>query len=69
MSIWAFLVVEDGNMHRSNSWFDMHICIWVGGILSNLHLVAIPMFERHTTKNIFNLIAHFLDMLSSMTTI
>ncbi len=45
----------------------IHIC--VGGVLSNLNLVAIPMFERHTVENIFNLIAHFLDVLSGATTI
>ncbi len=59
-----FLVTEDGNTHHSNSFFDMRIRIYVDDILSNLHLVAIPMFERHIAKNIFNLIACFLDALS-----
>ncbi|CAK9860155.1 unnamed protein product [Sphagnum jensenii] len=60
-SIWAFSVVEDGNTHHSNSFFEMRIC--VNGVLSNLHLVAIPMSKRHTFENIFNLIARFLDAL------
>jgi hypothetical protein len=47
----------------------MHINICVSGILSNLHLVAIPMFEWQTAKNIFNLIAYFLDALNDTTTI
>ncbi|CAM6010656.1 unnamed protein product [Sphagnum balticum] len=51
-------------MHRSSSFFDMRIRIYVNNVLSNLHLVAIPMFQRHTVENIFNLIAHFLDALS-----
>jgi hypothetical protein len=67
--IWAFSVVEDGKMHRNNSFFDMHIHICVDGVLSNLHLVTIPMFERHSIKNIFNLIACFLDAFSGVTTI
>jgi hypothetical protein len=47
----------------------MRICICVNDILSNLHLVAIPMFERHITKNIFNLIVRFLDALNNATMI
>jgi len=47
----------------------MHIRICVNGILSNLHLVAIPMFERHTAENIFNLIVRFLDALNGTTMI
>jgi hypothetical protein len=31
--------------------------------LNNIHLVAIPMFERHTALNIFLMIAKFLDAL------
>jgi hypothetical protein len=69
ISIWAFSIVGDGNTHRSSSFFDMHINICVSGILSNLHLVAIPMFEWHTAKNIFNLIARFLDALNNTMTI
>jgi hypothetical protein len=47
----------------------MRIYICVNGILSNLHLVAIPMFERHTAENIFNLIVRFLDALNGATMI
>ncbi|CAK9198834.1 unnamed protein product [Sphagnum troendelagicum] len=69
LSVWAFLVVGDGNTHHSSSFFDMHICICVNDVLSNLHLVAIPMFKRHTVENIFNMIARFLDALSGATMI
>jgi len=44
-SVWAFLIVGDGSTHRNSSFFDMRICIRVNDILSNMHLVAIPMFE------------------------
>ncbi|CAK9190172.1 unnamed protein product [Sphagnum troendelagicum] len=47
----------------------MRIRIYISDILSNLHLLAIPMFERHIVENIFNLIAYFLDALSGVTTI
>jgi hypothetical protein len=67
--VWAFSIAGDGNTHRNSSFFDLRICICVNGILSNLHLVAIPMFERHNAKNIFNLIVRFLDALNSATMI
>jgi hypothetical protein len=65
----AFLVIEDGSMHRSNSFFDMRIYVCEGSILSNLHLVTIPMFEQHIAENIFNLIVDFLDVLNDTTII
>jgi hypothetical protein len=65
----AFSVAEDGNTHHNSLFFDMHICICVSGILSNPHVVAIPMFERHIAENIFNLIVCFLDALSGAMTI
>jgi hypothetical protein len=68
-SVWAFSIAGDGSTHRNSSFFDMRIRICVNGILSNLHLVAIPMFERHTAENIFNLIVRFLDALNGTTTI
>ncbi|CAK9250170.1 unnamed protein product [Sphagnum jensenii] len=68
-SVWAFLIAGDGNTHRNSSFFDMRIYICVNGILSNLHLVAIPMFKRHIAENIFNLIVRFLDALNDATMI
>ncbi|CAM6031650.1 unnamed protein product [Sphagnum compactum] len=68
-SVWAFSIAGDGSTHRNSSFFDMRIRICVNGILSNLHLVAIPMFERHTAENIFNLIVRFLDALNGTITI
>ncbi len=68
-SVRAFSIVGDGSMHRNNLFFEMRICICVNNILSNLHLVAIPMFERHTAENIFNLIVHFLNALNGATMI
>lgn len=37
--------------------------VYYHGELVNLHLITIPMFERHSAKNIFNLIAKFMDVL------
>jgi hypothetical protein len=34
------------------------------GVLFNLRLVAIPMFERHSAMNMFNMLVKFLDALN-----
>jgi hypothetical protein len=62
-SIWAMLLVGDGSAHRGQSFFDLRVRVCYRGELVNLHLVAMPMFERHSAVNIFNLIAKFMDML------
>jgi hypothetical protein len=63
-SIWAFSLAGDGSTHRGDSFFDMRIRVCAKGKLTNLHLVAIPMFERHTAENTFKLIEKFLDALA-----
>jgi hypothetical protein len=62
-SIWAMLLVGDGSVHRGQSFFDLRVRVCYRGELVNLHLVAMPMFERHSAVNIFNLIAKFMDVL------
>ncbi len=62
-SVWAMLLAGDGSTHRGHSFFDLRIRIYFHGQLLNLHLVAIPMFDRHTTGNIFNMLVKFLDAM------
>jgi hypothetical protein len=60
-SVWAMSLAGDGSAHRGHSFFDLRVCVSYHGELVNLHLVVIPMFERHSNVNIFNLIAKFMD--------
>ncbi|KAH8955409.1 hypothetical protein BDL97_08G136500 [Sphagnum fallax] len=55
-TVWAFSLACDGNTHRGQHILDVRIRICFRGVLLNLHLAAIPMFERHTTFNTFNLL-------------
>jgi len=57
------LLVDDGNTQRDQSFFDMRLCVCYFSNLVNLHLVAMPMFERHTMFNVFNMISNFMDAL------
>jgi len=59
----AMSLAGDGSTHRGQSFFDLRVCICFCGRLLNLHLVAIPMFDRHTAGNIFNMMVKFLDAL------
>ncbi|XP_078473017.1 uncharacterized protein LOC144734619 [Lampetra planeri] len=62
-SVWAFSLAGDGSTHRGQSFFDLRTRVCYRGFLVNLHLVAIPMFERHTAQNIFRMLVKFLDAL------
>jgi hexokinase len=57
------LLIDDGSTHHKQSFFDLRMRVCYSGELVNLHLVAISMFECHSAKNIFNLIAKFMDAL------
>jgi hypothetical protein len=61
--VWAFSLAGDGSTHRGQLFFDLRMRICLKGKLLNLHLVAIPMFDRHTALNIFNMFVKFLDAL------
>jgi hypothetical protein len=62
-SIWAMSLAGDRSAHCGQLFFDMRVRVCYRGELVNLHLVAMPMFERHSVVNIFNVIAKFMDVL------
>jgi hypothetical protein len=62
-SVRDMSLAGDGSTHRGQSFFDLRVRVCHRGELVNLHLFAIPMFERHSAHNIFNLITKFMDAL------
>ncbi len=62
-SIWALSLAGNGSTHRSQHFFDLRLRMCYCGVLLNLHLVAIPQFDRHTALNTFNMLVKFLDAL------
>ena len=52
-------------MHYGMSYFDNRIRFHRDGILYNVHVLAIPMFEQHSGENMSNLISNFLDIVCS----
>jgi len=65
-SVWAFSLSADGSTHLGQPFFDKRIRICYQGALLNLHLVALPSFERHTSENLYDMIVKFLDALYPM---
>jgi len=58
-------LANDGSTHHGQSFLDLRVRICFCGRLLNLHLVAIPMFDRHMAGNIFNMLVKFFDALYS----
>jgi len=62
-SVWEISLAGDNNTHHGQSFFDLHMCACYCGDLTNLHLVIVPMFERHTAENMFNMVIKFFDAI------
>ena len=61
--VWAFSIAFDGGNKSNQSYVDVHICFCLDCQVYNLHLIALPIHERHTGLNMYNLIKKFLDAL------
>ena len=59
--VWAFSLAGDVSTHRGQSFFDLRLRLYWHGWLLNLHLVTLPMFDRHTAKNMFNMIDKLME--------
>ena len=61
--VWAFSIAFDGGNKCNQSYVDVCIRFCLDYQLYNLHLIALPIHERHTGLNMYNLIKKFLDAL------
>ena len=62
-SCWVFSLANHASTHFGKSYFDNRIRIHINGKLYNFHALAVPMFEQHTSENMFNLVCRFLNVL------
>ena len=62
-SCWTFSLAMDMSTHMSTSYLDIQICLFIGGKIENLHLLAIPMFSSHAAEQIFVHAEKVLDVL------
>ena len=61
--VWSFSLAGDVSTHRGHSFFDLRMSLYLKGRLLNLKQVALPMFDRHTAENMFNMVAKLMDAL------
>jgi hypothetical protein len=61
---WALLMGLDGGNKSDTSYLDVRIRVCIQKRLYNLHVIAIPMRERHTGENIFNPLSTTLNNLA-----
>src|SRR5216110_376827 len=64
--MWAFSLASDASTHHGRSYLANHISIHVDGMLYNLHLIAIPMYEHRIGENMFILIGVGSDGTNSI---
>ena len=62
-SAWTFSIAMDMSTHMSTSYLDIRIRLFTGGAVHNFHLLAIPMFSRHTGEEIFLHAVKALDVI------
>lgn len=63
--VWAFSVALDGSTHQGFSYLDIRVRFHWKGELLNFHLMALPLYERHTGDNMFEVLKRFLDAVFS----
>lgn len=61
--VWAFSIAFDGGNKSNQSYLDVRIRFCLDAKIHNLHLVALPMHERHTGLYMFELLSSFLDSI------
>ena len=62
-SVWAFSIALDGGNKSSTSYLDVRLRFSVNEVMHNIHLVALPMRERHTGQYMFNIVSDLLGVL------
>ena len=60
-TLWTFSIALDLSTHLGQSYIDIRLRVCWNGKLVNFHVVALPMFERHTGEAMFNILSKFLD--------
>lgn len=59
--LWSFSIAG----HGSRLFFDFRVRLSIGGNLKNNRFLVAPFFERHTAKNILELLYVILDSITS----
>lgn len=63
-NVWAFSIAIDAGNNAGTAYLDLRMRCYFKDNLQNLHLMAIPMRERHTGEYQYDLVVAALDVLS-----
>ena len=62
--VWAFSIGLDSGNNAGSSYLEIRMRCFFKGDIQNLHLLAIPMRDRHTGEYQFSLVVTLLDVLA-----
>lgn len=62
---WTFSIAMDGATHQSSSYLDVRIRMFIPRICNivNVHVVALPMTERHTGSAMYSILSSMLNVI------
>jgi hypothetical protein len=63
-TVWAFSIAIDAGNNAGTPYLDLRMRCYFKNNVQNFHLVAIPMRERNTGENLYDLIVATLDVLA-----
>jgi hypothetical protein len=61
---WAFSIAIDAGNNAGTAYLDLRMRCYFRSTMQNLHLVAIPMRERHTGEYQYDLIAAIIHVVA-----
>ena len=60
---WCYLVAFDGSMYQHTSYLDIRIRVYCNGDIQNIHVIALPMFDRHMGEYMYKLFDKLFSIL------
>lgn len=60
---WAFSIAFDGATCSGKSFVDVRARICIDGTIENLHILAVPIHDKHTGDTMFKMVAALFDEL------
>ena len=63
LSVWDLFISLNMYNHQGVLYLVIRTCLYWQGDILNLHLVSIPVFDKHTGENMFNVSATFFECI------
>ena len=60
---WCYSVAFDGSTYQHKSYLDIRIRVYCNGDIQNIHVIALPMFDRHTGEYMYKLFDKLFSIL------